>query len=74
MSLITGLIVSLPFVYMVFTTPEVFLRAKGTSVLADQTPFLAKTVERLMRDHQGQNWLGLILDNRRVTYFLAFIN
>ncbi len=74
LSLITGLIVSLPFIYMIFTTPEIFLRAKGTSFLADQTPFLAKTVERLMRDHQGQDWLGLILDNRRVTYFLAFIN
>ena len=73
-SLIIGMVLVFPFVCSIFTTPEIFLRAKGTSIAADQTPFLARTVEKLARDYQTKDKIGLILDNRRVTYFLAFTN
>lgn len=73
-SLGIGLILLLPFIQMVLATPEIFLRARGTSVAADQTPFLARSVEKLQRDQENQNYLGLILDNRRIVYLLAFIN
>ena len=69
----TGLILILPFVYLTFTTPEIFLRAKGTSFASDPTPFLAGTAERLLRDYQNNDSLGLILDNRRVTYAITFV-
>jgi 4-amino-4-deoxy-L-arabinose transferase-like glycosyltransferase len=76
--LISGLIVGFvslaPFTYMVKTTPEIFLRAKGTSLTADQTPFLARTVEKIARDYQEKNYLGLILDNRRITYLVAAVD
>jgi len=55
LSLITGLIVCLPFIYSVFTKSEIFLRAKGTSFLADQTPFLAQSTARLIRNNQNNN-------------------
>jgi len=70
---IVGLLLTLPFLYMAKTTPEIFLRAKGTSLAADQTNFLAHTVERLNRDIIKGDKLGLIFDNRRVTYLLAYI-
>jgi len=73
LGLLVGAICLLPLVKMTLTTPEIFLRAKGTSLTADQTPFLAWTAEKLARDYQDKDYLGLILDNRRVTYFLAFL-
>jgi len=72
-AVIVGIILLLPFVQMTLTTPEIFLRAKGTSFAADITPFLARTAERLLRDSQANNYLGLVLDNRRITYVLAFV-
>ena len=72
-AVVIGAISLLPFVYLIFTTPEIFLRAKGTSFAADPTPFLAKTAERILRDYQHHDYLGLILDNRRVTYLITFI-
>lgn len=69
-----GLVVSLPFIHKALTTPEIFLRAKGTSFASDQTLFLARTVEKLARDKQKKDFLGLVLDNRRVTYVVAFVN
>lgn len=69
-----SLLMVLPFLYLSLTTPAVFLRAKGTSFAADQTPFLAQTAQRLQRDYEKNDFLGLILDNRRITYGLAYLN
>jgi len=69
-----GLVLVAPFGYLAMTTPEVFLRAKGTSFASDLTPFLSKTVTRLDRNQQAGDWLGQILDNRRITYALAFVD
>lgn len=74
LAIVTGLIMIFPFVNLARTTPEIFLRAKGTSFASDQTPFLSRTVEKLERDYQQKDYLGLVLDNRRVIYALSFIN
>ncbi len=73
-SLIVGLLVVLPFIYLIFASPEIFMRARDTSLAADQTPFLAKSANRLLRDYQQKNYLGLIFDNRRIAYLTGFIN
>ena len=73
-SLAVGLLVILPFIYLIFASPEIFTRARDTSLAADQTPFLAKSASRLLRDYQQKNYLGLIFDNRRVAYLLGFID
>ncbi len=70
--LIGGLLL-IPFAYSTFTTPEIFLRAKGTSISADQTQFLGPTVKRLEVDRQKGDYLGLVLDNRRLEYAKAFV-
>jgi 4-amino-4-deoxy-L-arabinose transferase-like glycosyltransferase len=73
-SVLVGFVTLIPFLYLALTTPEIFLRAKGTSFAADQTPFLAQSATRLWRDAQNQDTLGLFLDNRRVTYGLTFVS
>jgi len=72
-ALLVGIMTLIPFISLTLTTPEIFLRAKGTSFAADLTPFLAKTAERTLRDYQNHDYLGLILDNRRITYFQTFL-
>jgi len=74
LSLLLGLAIALPLVINIITAPTTLLRAKGVSVFSDQTPFLARTVERLERDRERSDMLGLVLDNRRVTYALAFVS
>lgn len=71
---IVGLVTVVPFIRLALTTPEVFTRAKGTSFASDQTPFLSRTAQKLIRDQENRDYLGLVLDNRRVTYFLAFLS
>jgi hypothetical protein len=72
-SLLVGLVMVIPFAYQAKTTPEIFLRAKGTSFAADPTPFLAQSAGRLLRNQQQGDYFGLILDNRRVAYGLTFL-
>jgi len=62
------LVVTIPFYWVTLTTPDALLRAKGVSLFADQTPYLASTVVRLEDDRKNGDYIGLMLDNRRVTY------
>lgn len=71
---IIGVVMSLPLLITIVATPQSLLRAKGVSVFSDQTPFLSRTVERIDRDLRRKDTIGLVLDNRRTTYSLAFIN
>jgi len=73
-ALLVGFLTVLPFLKLALTTPEIFLRAKGTSFAADQTVFLSRTVQKLIRDINCNDTLGLILDNRRITYGLSFLS
>lgn len=74
MAFIVGLVTVTPFVRLALTTPEIFTRAKGTSFASDQTQFLSRTAQKLIRDQENHDYFGLILDNRRVTYSLAFLS
>lgn len=59
----------LPMVYYVGTNPYALTRAKGVSVFYhDQTNFLRKTTQRLQIDKQNNDHLGLMFDNRRITF------
>lgn len=69
-----GFLLILPLIWYTFTQEQVFLRARGVSVFSDQTPFLSRTVERLQRDLEQNDILGLVLDNRRIIYAISFIN
>ena len=69
-----GFVILIPFLRLSLTTPEIFLRAKGTSFASDQTPFLFRTAQKLIRDKENNDYLGLVLDNRRITYVLTFLS
>lgn len=63
-----GFFVSMPIAHYTLTNREALSRAKDVSILANTTPFLQENVQRLIRDRERHDYLGLILDNRRVTY------
>lgn len=72
-STLVGLILIMPFLLYILTEKQAFLRARGVSVFSDQTPFLARTVERLKADNNRGDIIGLVLDNRRVTYLFTIV-
>lgn len=74
LAVMIGLLTLVPFAKLALTTPEVFTRAKGTSFASDQTVFLSRTVQKLVRDKEHNDYLGLVLDNRRLTYLISFVS
>lgn len=73
-SLFVGIILVLPLIFYLTTQSEALLRAKGVSFFSDQTPFLARTVGKLEADNMNKDILGLVLDNRRITYATAALS
>lgn len=63
-----GLVLIIPLIVFTVTNKEAFARAKGVSVFSDQTNFLKKNVLRIVEDKNRKDYLGLIIDNRRVEY------
>lgn len=68
LSVFLGLVLLIPLIVFTVTNKEAFARAKGVSVFSDQTNFLKKTVLRIEEDKSRKDYLGLILDNRRIEY------
>lgn len=71
---LVGFIVAMPLLKYTLTNKSALTRARGVSVFADQTPFLQRNAQKILRDKAGSDYLGLILDNRRVQYVLAGVN
>lgn len=69
-----GFFVSMPIVHYTLTNREALSRAKDVSILANTTPFLQENVQRLIWDRERHDYLGLVLDNRRVTYLKTIIS
>ncbi len=67
-ALILGFFVSLPIIYYTLTNRDALSRAQDVSILANQTPLLQENVERLTKDRENKDYIGFILDNRRITY------
>lgn len=63
-----GLIIALPMVYFTLTNKNALARAQGVSFLSQKTPLLQNDIHKLKRDQENSDTLGLILDNRRITY------
>ena len=62
-----GIVVSLPIIHYTLTNREALSRAQSVSIFAN-TPFLQENAQKLIQDREKHDYLGLILDNRRVTY------
>lgn len=68
LAVIVGLIVISPMVLYILTDKSALLRVKGTSIFNYQTEILKNNVQKLERDKANNDYLGLVLDNRRVVY------
>ncbi|OIP58197.1 MAG: hypothetical protein AUK12_00580 [Candidatus Levybacteria bacterium CG2_30_37_29] len=71
---ILGAIIVLPMFYQLVTNQNVLLRAKGVSVYSDQTQFLKRNAEKYNADKQAKNYLGILVDNRRIEYVKAVVS
>ncbi|MDO8621156.1 MAG: glycosyltransferase family 39 protein [Candidatus Levybacteria bacterium] len=67
-ALIIGAIISLPIINFTFTDKEALARAKGVSVFADSTPLLKENVQKIIEDKKNNDFIGLVLDNRRIVF------
>lgn len=66
-ALLIGFITVLPLIPVVFDKTSM-VRLTGTSVLADQTGLLHRSVQKLQIDKESGNFYGTFFDNRRVVY------
>lgn len=73
-AVIVGVITMLPMVIYLITNHNAFLRVQGTAIFSNQTVFLQDTVKRLQIDKVHHDYLGLLFDNRRITYFIAILS
>jgi 4-amino-4-deoxy-L-arabinose transferase-like glycosyltransferase len=62
-----GLLTILPLLPVLFSSQSV-TRLSGTSVLADKTGILMRSVAKLQDDQAAGNPFGILFDNRRVVY------
>ncbi len=67
-SILTGIAVVLPMAWYIITTPESLVRIKGTSPFANSQDFLRENAARIASDHARNDYLGLLVDNRRIEY------
>lgn len=71
-SFMTGLLIVIPMGLYILTNPNALSRAKGVSVFSNTTMLLESNTEKINRDRQNNDYLGLTLDNRRLEYVRAF--
>ncbi len=65
---VAGIIVVLPFVIYMLSDSNALLRAKGTSIFNDNMVLLRDNAKRNEYNIENNNYLGKVLDNRRVVY------
>lgn len=67
-----GLFLLIPII-RVSLTPEALIRFQGTSIFVNQPELNQRAAERMARNYQQGNYLGLIFDNRRVAMGLTVL-
>lgn len=72
-SVLSAFLIVLPMMFSIVTNQDALMRAKGVSIFSDQTQFLKQNSEKILIDRLNKNYLGLILDNRRIEYVKAVI-
>lgn len=65
-ALVIGVLVMSPLLYYMTTNQHVLARAKGVSVLSQQTPSTEEIAKRYLYDNKHDNVWGSIFHNRRV--------
>ncbi len=72
-SILIGLIFVLP-IFNLLMQKGTLQRFQGTSIYSEKTPLLARNIDKLEIDKEKGDEIGILLDNRRVTYIIAFIS
>lgn len=67
-------IIIFPMIFYTITDSQAMARAKGVSIFSDQTPLLRKNSLRIIEDQKNKDYLGLILDNRRIVFVQKIIS
>jgi len=73
-SLFASVLILIPMIQFIFTNQDALLRARGVSVFSDQTQFLKRVSERLVVDRERGDYVGYVLDNRRIEYTKAVLS
>ncbi len=61
-------LVALPMIVFIITNSNALARAQGVSFLSQKTALLQNDITKLESDAKHQDYLGLLLDNRRIVY------
>lgn len=72
-AILVGILVVVPMVTHIFLNEDALLRAKGTSIFNHQTQLLKMDTLKIERDKEVNDFIGLVFDNRRVTYAKTII-
>jgi 4-amino-4-deoxy-L-arabinose transferase-like glycosyltransferase len=70
---VTFLIVLMPMFLAISTDKDVLARAKGASIFSSKDELLKSQVQVLKYDTDQNNFIGKLLDNRRVLYLKTFL-
>ena len=72
LSFLTFLIFLLPLAYYTLSNNDALTRARGVSIFSDPS-VIESSAQKLLRDRQNNDFVGLMLDNRRIEYAKSII-
>jgi len=73
LSVLAAFLVLAPMGNYILHNSKALSRATGTSIFSHQTELLDQSAKQLILDHQSHNYVGLIVNNRRVVYAETFV-
>lgn len=73
-SVILGLFIAIPIVNYSLADKGALARAQGVSIFSDSNQLLEQNSLRLIEDKKNNDFVGLILDNRRVVFAKSIIS
>ncbi len=71
---IFGFILIIPMLFYTLGNSNALERAKGVSIFSGSTQLLAQDTKRLLLDSKNHDFLGLVLDNRRIMFTKEIIS
>ncbi len=72
LNFIVGVLVILPIIFSTLK-PEALIRFQGTNLFADTASLQEQSAHNLVKDKLAHNYIGQILDNRRLIYPKLFL-
>ena len=67
-SVLALVLIAVPMISYTFTNTNALERAKGVSVFSQTSSLLEENSKKLLEDKKNHDYLGLVLDNRRIVF------